>query len=395
MSWMTIITTVFDFGMNERLVRQLNRLNDNTKETIIQTLFAKLLFSALAAVVFIVSFGLHYDKTGLAILFLTTIVSAFGRSICDFAESAMIALDQITAVATFAAIQSTLICLSGVVAATVIRPTASIILFCQGLALSLLALWRFKALKCNVANLPSKPLQFRSVSAIIQESSPFGIMSLAATFSSSAPIILMAEFENLAVGMGSLQGAQRIWLAIIGLGAGPFTWLFAQFSRQLSVRSNQSKKLAEALLLLYNLASLVITFAILSYGEKLIKLLYADKMTRAFDILVWLALSLPFALTAYVPGAWLPAAYGERAKMCVVVGIAATQFALIAISASFLSIDQVAAIISGSWIFQSILIYWIARKWYGLESHKIQAIIMPAAISLMLASKSLTSYLPW
>jgi O-antigen/teichoic acid export membrane protein len=144
-------------------------------------------------------------------------------------------------------------------------------------------------------------------------------------------------------------------------------------------------RLADDALFAYGFVGAVVCAGTAWLGEPVIRLLYTDRLPETYPMFAWLAVCLPFALTAYVPGAWLPARHGEALKMAVVLGACVLVWTILFLAGRYLSPLAIGTWVSVAWILQSLSLWAIARIRYGLRPPWFGVLLAPTASATVVA----------
>ena len=382
LSWLVVLSVGYDFGLNEYFVRLLADHEDSAGERLPAALVTKFALMLAVTAVFAAITGLLYRGEHRFLLLAATVAAAGARSLCDFAESALIAVGELRSVCLFALAQAALTLLGGLAVARWVAAEAAPVLFAQAILCGLLVVPRLVKLGCNRLTSAHVWVALRASPALLRRSAPFGVMSIAASLSVAAPVIVMSLLPNLTTGMAPMQAAQRLWTTALALGQGPYTRLYAAFSRQ-ALRQDEARwpRLAAEALLTYNVVAAAICIGTVLVGPALIGLIFTKRLPETAPLFTWLAACLPFVLTALVPGAWLPSRHGERPKMMVVGAACLMLWSILFVLGRHVTPANLAGLVSAVWILQSVAMLWAARRLKGMRPPWFAALLCPAASS--------------
>jgi O-antigen/teichoic acid export membrane protein len=390
-TWIGILAICFDFGFNELVIRRIAQIGKIDKNAVQTELFTKLSIVFITIVVLCPLMLLLYGRQQRIELIFASLLAAVVRSISDFTETSLISLGEYQSVFKFTIMQSLVALGGGLIVTQLITDDAAIFIASQAILSLTVVVPRLLYLNCFNGDLVNSRINFYKLPAILRQCVPFGVMSVAGNLSVSAPVIYLSFYSH-AGEIAPMQAAVRIWTTLLSFGSGPFTRLYAIFSREKSV-SNSLTDIVKLALFGFNVSVFIVSLIILFWGESLFSFIYTTKLIGSFSAFNSLAVSLPFVFMAMVPGAWLPANMGEKLKMVIVMVFCLLMYATIFQGKSAKNNDQCADIVSLAWIFQSICLLISARCATGMPLRLIDSIICPLGTSIMLLGQRNCS--PW
>jgi O-antigen/teichoic acid export membrane protein len=392
-SWLAVLVVAFDFGLNEYMVRAVSAGGERSNP-FKGALVAKALLVVVVSAIYLLVAGLLYAGKGHFLVLLCTCGVAAARGLCDFAENALIARGKTRAVFRFATIQALAALGAGLLAAKFIGATAVVVLESQILIYAVLGILRLTQLDAFHPNGGDLRALGRAAPGLILAAVPFGAMSVGGILMANGPLIVMSTETRFVGSLASFAAASRIWGAFLAFGQGPFTRLYAVFSMQeASGESEASQRLASRMVFPLGGLGLAISLGTILCGAPLMRWVWASKFPLAYQDFAILGASLPFALGAYIPGAWLPARHREREKMFLVVSLCALLWLCLWLTRHQLTETLAACLLSGAWIVQSVAFWLMVSGKGGIKTGWLRPNFLPGIGLVVLAAGSASGVL--